>query len=68
MTTKNRILSDSISLAEIEALMIQARAYRAAVMREALGKLPGQLAVLFKGLAARLRPSRKHLPQTGNWA
>jgi len=67
MTTKNRIPSDSISLAEIEALTIQARAYRAKVMREMLGKLLGQVAVLFKGLPARLRPSRQHQSQASNW-
>ena len=68
MTTEKRIPSNSISLDEIEAIVSQARAYRAEITRETVGKLLGQVAVLFKRLAAHLRPSQKHLPQSGAWA
>ena len=57
-------ISTPISLADIEAVVQQARHARAEAMRAALGQVP----VLFKRLAGRLRPNRGQLPQCGAWA
>jgi len=57
-------ISTAISLADIEAVVQQARDARAVAMRAALG----QVSVLFKRLAGRLRPNRGQLPQCGAWA
>ena len=53
-----------ISLADIEAVVQQARDARAEAMRATLGQVP----VLFKRLAGWLRPNRGQLPQCGAWA
>ena len=68
MTTKHRVPSDAIGLAEIEAIMIQAQAYRAEVVREMTGLMFRRVAALLKRLTAHLRPSRHHLPHKGAWA
>jgi len=64
MITDRRLAAAFISPMAIDAIMTQARADRAEVMRATLAKL----GPLFKRLAARLRPNRQRLPQAGIWA
>jgi hypothetical protein len=53
-----------VNLDTIEIAMRRARNERA----EHLGRLLAATPALFKRLAARLRPNRQRLPQTGVWA
>lgn len=65
MITKFTNPSNSLTHAEIDAFVAQARAYRAEVTREMLGKVSAWAAFPFKRLAALLRPSRERLPHSG---
>lgn len=64
MNTEELFPIAAISPSAIEALVRQARADRAEVMRAALVQVPG----LFRRFLAHMRPSRHQLPQSGAWA
>ncbi|MBI3705913.1 MAG: hypothetical protein HY244_19135 [Rhizobiales bacterium] len=65
MTNKITNPSNSLTLAEIDAFIAQARTYRAEVTREMMSKVLAWVASPFKRLAAFLRPSHERLPHTG---
>jgi len=64
MNTEFRVSAATITQAGIDAVIEQARADRAEVVRA----MAVRLSALFSRLVARIRPSRGHLPQTGAWA
>ncbi len=61
MNTENRWAISSISPASIEAILRQARADRAQVMRQELAELPA----LFRRLVAYVRANGWHFPHAG---
>ena len=64
MNTEFRFSAATINPDTIEAVIRQARADRAEVIRAAAVRL----SALISRLAARIRASHPHLPHTGAWA
>jgi hypothetical protein len=64
MTAFDRVSLATINLAAVDAIVAQARTERS----EAVAALLIQFGGLLGRLAARMRPSRGSLPQTGVWA
>lgn len=64
MTTFDRVSLATINPDAVDAIVAQARAERS----QAVAALLIQFGGLFNRLAARMRPSRGSLPQTGVWA
>jgi hypothetical protein len=64
MNTPNDWPIASVTPAIIDAAIRKARHERAEVMRATAVRLPAY----FRRLAARLRPNRQRLPQSGAWA
>ncbi len=61
MSTENLWVRAEMTPTQVEAIVRQARAERAAAMRAAIAKLPA----LLKRLVTTQRPSRERLPQAG---